>query len=184
MAAYMMKRNAAIALVFLAGLAVGAGLVSAGLGARPTKIDPGTEVFSAVEDGIMQISYATEDMTLTAQRSRPGDAFSVQATFADGRPPQHCTTTPDLSGQIKSFSHITANRQIDVNDLRGQFPVLVGVIIVRTQIIGEPMPPLVVRTSADGKSVAFAYNGFAVQAATPISVLTKLEGGCTALTIK
>lgn len=130
----------------------------------------------------MQISLLTPDMTVTAQRNKIGAPFAVQTTFADGRTAQQCRAAPDLAGRLHPLSRLVAERQIDLSDLDSEFPILLGILDIRTAVLAEPMAPMIVRTDRNQTAVAVAYGGFAARLTMPVKTLDELRGVCNGMT--
>ncbi|MBS1159587.1 MAG: putative lipoprotein transrane [Proteobacteria bacterium] len=180
------KRYGIFGLVFLGGLFFGAGLsqfVSHDqVTASPEqKIAADTQIISLLGEEVMSLTYHTEALTLTAQRSKPADPFAVQITFADGRKPQQCLTSPDLAGLLGDFSTITAKRQIQSPRFEAEFPQPLGTLEIRDRIVAEAPPAMLFRTTANRQAVALSYDGYTAEVRTSIDGFVKLEGGCEAL---
>lgn len=147
------------------------------------EITPGTVFSGIAEDYVLMLSFTSELMTVTAQRSKIGGEFAVQATFADDRPTQRCTARPDLSGELGTFSSYVAKRQISFEERGKEFPVHVGNLIV--QPWGqEPGGPMMVFTNKDRTSVAFVFDRYAAELTIPLAAFNKLEAGCAGLVRK
>ena len=177
------KRYAISGLVFLAGLLSGAGLTHLRNNELVSphadqQITPGTDIFSVLDAEIMSLTYRTEALTLTAQRTKSADRFAVQVTFADGRNPRQCLASPDLAGQLASFSIITAKRQVQAQQVEKEFPKRLGTLEIRDRMVAETTPSMEFRTTADRKAVAILYDGYAAEISTQIDAFAKLEAGC------
>ncbi|PKO33720.1 MAG: hypothetical protein CVU34_12295 [Betaproteobacteria bacterium HGW-Betaproteobacteria-7] len=145
------------------------------------KIAADSEIISILSDEVMTLTYRTEALTLTAQRSKPADQFAVQITFADGRKPRQCLASPDLGGLLTSLSTFTAKGQIQVPQFDAEFPRMLGTLEIRDRIDTAPPPAMVFRTTADKMAVALSYDGHAAEVGTSIDEFAKLEGGCETL---
>ena len=173
-------RKRSLALVVAAGLIGGyaIGYASTTTENAP-KITPGTEFRGIADDYVFMLSFTSEQMTVTAQRSEIGGEFAVQATFADGSPTQRCTAQADLSGQLGALSSYVAKRQISFDERDKEFPVHVGNLIV--QPWGqEPDSPMMVFTNKDRTSVAFIFDRYAAELTIPLAAFKRLEAGCGA----
>lgn len=180
------KRYGIFGLVFLGGVFSGAGLSqlhSHGLlTASPVpKIAADSELISLLSEEVMSLTYRTEALTLTAQRSKPADRFAVQVTYADGRKPEQCLASPDLAGLLADFANITAKRQIPLARFAAEFPQQLGSLEIADRIVGEALPSMVFRTTADRTAVALSSDGYAAEVGTSINSFARLEGGCQAL---
>lgn len=180
------KRFGIFGLVFLSGLFFGAGLSQFATNEQVTaspeqKIAADTQIISILGEEVMLLTYRSEALTLTAQRSKAADPFAVQITFADGRKPQQCLTSPDLAGLLADFSTTTAKRQIQSPRFEVEFPHLLGTLEIRDRIVAEAPPAMIFRTTADRQAVALSYDGYAAEVATSTNSFAKLEGGCDAL---
>ena len=169
---------------YLIGL-VGAGLLAGYVlgklhttGQDTPKITPGTEFSGIAEDHVLMLSFMSERMIVTAQRSAAGGNFTMQATFADA-PNQYCTVPPDLGGQLGMLSSFVAKRQISFEDRAKEFPVYVGNLIVQPQG-SEPTAPMMVFTNADRSSIAFIFDRYAAELTLPLAAFERLETGCAA----
>lgn len=170
-----MKRRFA---VLAAALGLGGGYA---LALIPDRVDisaQGTAYLSIPEDELRLLTYATKAATFTAQRSRPGMPFLVQATFADGRPDERCVATPDFEGQLGALTHFVTKRGLTLDQLDREFPVQHGVLDLRGQLNSEPGGPILVYTNKLGKSAAIVSNGTAVEVTAPLAVFKRLEAGC------
>jgi hypothetical protein len=136
---------------------------------------------SMPEDELRVLSYTTKTTILTAQRSQSGAPFLVQATFADGRPPQRCTVGPDLAGQAQLFTRLVTKKGLTIGQLDEEFPVQHGVLDLRDAMNPEPGGPYLVYTDRSGKSAALVSHGSAVELTVPLAAFKRLEAGCANL---
>lgn len=144
-------------------------------------IDPGSTAFSVLDDEVMSLTYITPQYKLSAKRSKPKEAFAVQITFASGRKSQQCQVSPDLAGQLATFTTITVKRQIPVQRVEADFPILLGTIEIEDRIVSESPISLAFRASRDRSTVAVSYEGNAVVVDTPVAAFAMFEAGCEAL---
>jgi hypothetical protein len=161
--------------------AVIAAVVGGGAGPVKVSIAPGTEVLSVQGEAIRMLSYRTSTMTLTARRSSSMGPFSVEVTYTDGRPAQHCRAARNLAGLLPELLTITARRQLTPQQALAEFPVQLGTLVFEDQVASEPIAPFVVRTTRDRSKVAMVFSGTAVEPATSPAAFAKLEKGCAAL---
>ncbi len=180
------KRYGISILIFLAGLISGAGLTHLankveGASHTSLNIAPDTEIFSVLDEEVMSLTYKTAALTLSAQRSKPAEAFAVQVTFSDGRKPQQCLASPDLAGQLLKFSTITAKRKVLAQQIEKEFPHQLGTLEIRDRMLVETAPLMTLHTTADRKVVVVSYDGHAAEISTPIAAFAKLEAGCKTL---
>lgn len=172
---------------FLAGLALGACALYLALDPQKWRISEPTielgTVSEVLEEAILTFTYSKADMTLTAQRTKPGEGFAVQVTFADGRSTQQCLATPDLAGQLTHFSTLTATRQVPVKQFASEFPIQLATIEIRDGMNGEIQPPIEFRSTKDKKSVAAALSGLVFETATPFAAFVAMEAGCQRLAV-
>lgn len=172
-----MKRLMSLGIAVVAGLVAGYVLAFSQMGEKDDSIAPGTAIRSIADDYILMLSYTSPVGTVTAQRSKQGGEFAVQATYALDRPTQRCTAPPDLSGQLATFSSFTAKRQMSLEERHEEFPVYVGRLLVQSGS-EEPDEPMMVFTNKSRTSVAFIFYGHAAEMTIPLSAFKRLEGGC------
>jgi len=176
-----MKRRYAV----LAAVLGSVGGYSLALIPTPEKVSvSGGEYMSMPVEELRLLTYSTKTMTLTAQRSQAGAPFLVQATFADGRPSQRCTASPDLAGQLEAFTRFVSKRGLTINQLDEEFPVQHGVLDLRNQMDPEPGGPYLVYTDKAAKSTALVSYGTAVELTMPLAAFRQLEMGCEGLSRK
>lgn len=123
-------------------------------------------------------------MTLTAQRTKPGDKFALQGTYADGRPVHQCMANENLAGYLPFFSTIPNGRKLSVNQATKEFPVKLGVIEIRDRSTIRRVPPIEFRSTKDEKTIVASYDNVAYELGDKKDVFTKLELGCIALAIR
>lgn len=172
-----MKRQVIHALVLAIGLAAGYGLAVSSAIEKYEHIAPGTQIRSVLDDYILMLSFTSKAGTVTAQRSKQGEPFAVQATYAFDRSIQRCTTPPDLAGQLSSFSSLTAKRQISLSERAEAFPEYVGRLLVQSES-DEPDEPFMVFTNKSRTAVAFIFNRHAAEMTIPLAAFKRLEAGC------
>lgn len=175
-----MKRLIYLALALAAGLVAGYVLAFSHMGEKDDSIAPGTAIMSIADDYILMLSYTSGAGTVTAQRSKRGGVFAVQATNAFDRPTQRCTAPPDLAGQLATFSSFTAKRQMSLEERHEEFPVYMGRLIVQSAS-EEPDEPMMVFTNKSRTSVAFIFHGHAAEMTVPLSAFKTLEAACAEL---
>jgi hypothetical protein len=156
-------------------------VVAVGGKSAQVSIAPGTEVLSVQDEAIRMLSYRTSSMTLAARRSASTGPFSVEVTYTDGRPTQHCEAARNLAGLLPGLVKITAKRQLTSQQALAEFPVQLGTLVLEDQIAGELIAPFVVRTTRDRSKVAMVFSGSAVETTTSPEAFAKLEDGCAAL---
>lgn len=100
---------------FVFGLALGVGLTSwltkQGSVFRAEAPSPGQEVFGVADEEVLSLTYNTERLTFTAQRSRPNDRFAVQVTYSDGKAAQQCIASPNLEGHLPTLTKLVVKRE-------------------------------------------------------------------------
>lgn len=146
-----------------------------------SRVGPGTEFLAVLDDEVMSLTYSTEGLTLTAQRSRPADRFAIQVTYADGRPPQQCVSTPDLAGQLAQLSSFTAKGSVPADQLESEYPVRLGKLALKDRMLIEAPPELDFRTNRDQARVVVSFGGDSVEVDTPVAAFSELRAGCEAL---
>ena len=145
-------------------------------------IAPGSTLVSMADDTVSYLSFTSKAWAFTAQRSRAGGDYLVQATFADGRPAQQCTAAANLNGLLANFTELTARRALaHPTQSLAEFPVDMGFLDVRTANI-EPQEPLLLATNREGNALAVKTYGYAAEITLPVAVIRTLEQGCPAVT--
>jgi hypothetical protein len=168
-------------LLLLLGLGAGYFLAYERIESQNHRMSAGSTVVDRSPDSVLLLSYSTSAMIVTAQRSRAGAPFAIQATFADGRPMQRCTGSPDLSKQLAIFSSLVAKREISYDQREAQFPIQLGVLDVRDAMMSDPDEPMLVFTNPTRSAVAFIFQGYVVELTIPVSAFTSLQQGCATL---
>lgn len=176
-----MRRWIKATMLLLLGFCAGYPLAYQRTQSEDHSLSAGATVIDRPHKLVLLLSYSTSAMTVTAQRSRAGAPFAVQATFADGRSLQRCTGSPDLSKQLEQFSSLVTKREISYDQRADEFPIQLGVLEVRDAIIGEPDEPMLVFTNRAKSAVAFIFHGCAAEVTLPVSAFTALEQGCKTL---
>lgn len=179
-----MRRAWRPAALFLLGLLAGYFFAYARMQSQGHVIEPGSAIVERDENSVLFLSYATKAMRVTAQRSRPGISFAIQATYADGRPVEICRGSADLAKHLVYFTDLVAKREMSLERRGDDFPVQMGVLDIRDLIIGEPEGPMLVFTNKAENSVATIVDGHAVELTVPLSAFRTLEKGCAALKMK
>ncbi len=166
-----------IALLAIVALAGGYALGHAGTkSADEATITPGL-VSGIAADHVWLLTFTGNGMTFTAQRSHTGGAFSVQLTYADGRPAQHCIAPSDLSGRLAILSSFETKRQLSFEERGKQFPVHLGNLYIQDSG-REPGNVLMVFTNEQGSSIAAVFDRYAAELVTPPAVFEWLDKGC------
>lgn len=149
---------------------------------------PGTSVqmaagtdFGVLADEVMALNYRSNAVAITAQRAKSAQRFALQATFANGSPPQQCIVSADLAGLLATLSTITVKRQLPLESVETDFPKLLGYLDIRSSLANDEGTSIELRESANGKSLAARYAGAAMEIANPASSFEKLAGGCSSL---
>jgi len=135
----------------------------------------GTEAFGVLGDEVLTLIFITGEMTITAQRSKSGAPFAVQATFGDGRQPVQRTASPDLEGRLGPLTSLIVKRPVPIHEMQAQFPCLLGTLEIRDSMSTEQMPPMEFRTGADRKALAVSYGGSAFETDLPPTAIRGLE---------
>jgi len=168
-----------ISLLAVAALVGGYALGHAGMEALDdARIIPGT-VSGIAADHVSMLTFTGAGLTFTAQRSRSGDEFAVQVTFADGRAAQHCIVPSDLSGQLAYLSSFEAKRQLSFEERGKEFPVHLGNLFVQASE-REPGNVLMVFTNEPGTSIAAVFDRYAAELVVPPRAFKWLDKGCAA----
>lgn len=175
-----MKRLLHLGLTLAVGLAAGYVVAYTDINKRVDSV-PGTEYMSVPEEEVRFFSYASDAMTLTAQRPRSGAPFVAQATFTDERPAQRCNVSADLAGQLYAFSHLILKRSLSLDERGEEFPVFLGVLDIRDQVSPEFFGPMLVFTNKQRTSVAVIFQWNAAELTIPLAAFKKLEAGCAGL---
>lgn len=164
--------------LFVSGLAVGA--VIAGWASTPSHLDirEASTMVSYLPETVMSLAYATPGGMTTAQRSVSGASFQIQSTFADGRPVQRCSASADLEGQLDNLTTLTARRSLSLARRENEFPVQLGVIDVRSSVIGEPSSPVLVFTNKSKTAVAVVLDGRAAEVTLQAAELEWFTRAC------
>jgi hypothetical protein len=166
--------------LFIAGVAVGAGLA----GWAPSRVDgnirKGATLMSILPESVMSLTYATSLGMTTAQRSAPDVPFQILSTFADGRPVQRCSTAAaDMGELLDDLVTLTARRGLSLEERASEFPIQLGVIEVRDSTIAEPSGPVLVFTNKDRTAVAVIVDGHAAEVTLEAAKFEWLETACS-----
>lgn len=166
-----------IALLATAALAGGYALGHAGIvGQDDSRIIPGP-VSGIAAEHVLLLTFTGTEAIFTAQRSRTGGEFSIQVTYADGRPARHCIAPPDLSGQLASLSSFKAKRQVSFEARAREFPVHLGNLYVQDSG-REPGNVVMFFTNEQGSSIAAVFDRYAAVVDMPVAALERLGDGC------
>lgn len=146
------------------------------------ELEPDTLLFETEINAVRSFTYLTISMTLTAQRSKSGEPLAIQVTYADNRPPQHCTSSTDLGGVLSSFSLSKVKKQFNPKEIKSMYPVSLGYIEVKDPVIGEPSAFWEIFTTNDHSAavVVVKRRAAAFEIISP-TALKKLEAGCAEL---
>ncbi len=182
----MVERTGVIAGV---SLLAGAALVLIGMNnpewwKSEMKLAPNSTFMEVSEETVSLLTYTTASTTLTAQRSKPDANFSIQATFAGGRVPQHCLSSPTLAGMLPSFTTIKVKRQIEKKNISSTYPIALGVIEINSAIKNEPPHPQQYFASREHNAIATEQESLAFETDIPYAVFKKLEAGCAELAVR
>jgi hypothetical protein len=164
--------------LFLSGLAAGAAIAS--WASSPSRVDihEGSTLVSVLPEAVLSLAYATPEGITTAQRSVAGPRFEVLATFADGRPAQHCSASADMQGRLDQLARLTVRRSLSLEQREREFPVQLGVFEVRDAVIGEPSGPVLVFTNQRRTAVAVMFDGRAAELTLHLAALEGLKTVC------
>lgn len=167
--------------LFVSGLVVGATI--AGWASTPSHLDirEASTMVSYLPETVMSLAYATPSGMTTAQRSVSGAYFQIQSTFADGQPVQRCSASADLEGRLDKLTTLTARRSLSLAQRESDFPVQLGVIDVRSSVIGEPSSPVLVFTNKDKTAVAVVLDGRAAEVTLQVAGLEWFTRTCSRL---
>lgn len=167
---------------------IGAGLFAAGIAAGTrllaspapphASIHAGDTLAGFMPDEVMSLTYTTPWGQTTAQRSASNAAFQMLSTFALGRPAQHCTASPEMTGRLADLSVLTAKRELSLKQREQEFPVLLGVIDIRDSVISEPSEPVLAFANRAQTAVAVVLAGRAAEVTLPAAQLAWLETAC------
>jgi hypothetical protein len=164
--------------LFAAGMIAGAALAPRVLAPAPVAVARGDTLATFAPDTILSVTYATRSGITTAQRASRGARFHVQSTFADESPAQRCTAPADLAGHLPRFAEMKARRGLSRDQRDREFPVQLGVLDIRDNVIGEPAVSVLVFSNREQSAVAVALEGYAGEVVLPISELRWLERAC------
>ncbi len=171
-----MKSRALIVVALILGLLGGVVLHATSTSSRST-VEPHSELQSVSLDHVQVMIFASDKMTLTAQRSVIGGPLEVTATYADGTATQHCTGGSDLGGRLLPLAHITAKRGLTVNERERMFPTYVGQFSLLT-FGQENDGPVTVFSSTTGNAVAFVATEYITEVAVPLVTFQRLGKAC------
>ena len=167
--------------LFAAGMIAGAALAPRVLAPAPVAVGRGDTLAGFTPDTILSLTWATRSGMTTLQRSSRGARFHVQSTFADERPAQHCSAPADLGGHLARFAEWKARRGLSSEQRDREFPVQLGVLDIRDNIIGEPAVTALVFANGDQSLLAVAMEGYAGEVILPVTELRWLERACDTL---
>lgn len=167
--------------LFAAGMIVGAALAPQVLAPAPVTVARGTTLANFTPEAILSVTYATRSGMTTVQRSSRGARFHVQSTFADERPAQRCTAPADLGGHLGRFAELKARRGLSREQRDREFPVQLGVLDIRDNVIGEPAVSVLVYANQERSAAAVTLDGYAGEVGLPIAALRWLERACDTL---
>lgn len=178
-----MRLNPHLIGMFLVGLVSGSvvSMTFMSQHAKQPDIQPGSEIFSIVDDEVMSVSFKTDTTTVIAQRSKQADRFAVQATFADGSPPQQCLSSPNLAGQLPLITSAHAKRSLPLEKLEEEFPTRLGMLAIQSNMINDESASVEVRANAKGTLLAIRYFNQGIEVTNNIDAFKALSNGCTSL---
>jgi hypothetical protein len=163
--------------LFGVGMAVGNALM-ASPAPPPARVHAGDTLAGFMPDEVMSLTYTTPWGRTTAQRSAPGASFQLLSTFAQGRPAQRCTASPQMTGRLADLSVLTARRALSLQEREQEFPVLLGVIEIRDGAISDPRAPVLAFANRTRTAVAVVLAGRAAEVALPVAELRWFETAC------
>lgn len=146
-----------------------------------TKINPGAALFEADPDEVRSLSYLSEEMTLTAQRSKPGSSFLVQVTFSDDRASQHCVSAPDLAGVLPTLALTKVSKAISHKEQKARYPLAMGRIEVRDAVVGEPISPWLLFGTNTHDVLAVERQSDVFETNIPYEIVRLLRSGCSTM---
>ncbi|TQK10447.1 hypothetical protein [Herbaspirillum sp. SJZ107] len=169
--------------LFAAGMIAGAALAPRVLAPAPVAVVRGDTLAGFAPDAILSLTWATRTGMTTLQRSSRGARFQVQSTFADERQAQHCSVPADLGGHLARLAEWKARRGLAPEQREREFPVQLGVLDIRDNIIGEPAVTALVFANRDQSALAVAMEGYAGEVILPAAELRWLERACDTLAV-
>lgn len=184
MSASNTRQRAVPIATFVFGLALGAGLTlwltRQGSVFRAEEPSPGQEIFGVVDEEVLSLTYSTERLTFTAQRSRPNDRFAVQLTYADGKAAQQCLASPALEGHLPALTKLVVKRVVPMDQVAAQHPIRLGTLQLKDSVVSEPISAMEFRSAPDGRWAAVSYGGSFFETTIPVATLAALESVCKA----
>lgn len=169
--------------IFVLGLALGSGLTLL-LTTRPGAVfppgepRPGQEVFGVADEAVLSLTYTAEQLTFTAQRSRPKDKFAVQVTYSDGKAAQQCIASPTLEGHLPTLTKLVVKRVVPTDQVATQFPIRLGVLQLKDSVVSEPISAMEFRSASGSRWAAVSYGGRFFETSIPVAAFAALESAC------
>jgi hypothetical protein len=164
--------------LFAIGMIAGAALAPRVLAPAPVAVGRGDMLAAFAPDRILSVTYASRSGITTAQRANPGTRFHVQSTYADERPVRRCTAPADLAGHLARFAEMRARRGLSPDQRGREFPVQLGVLDIRDNVMGQPAVSVLVFANRDQSALAVVLEGYAGEVMLPVSDLRWLETAC------
>ena len=130
------------------------------------------------DEEVLSLTYSTERLTFTAQRSKPNDRFAVQVTYADGKAAQQCIASPALEGHLPTLTKLVVKRVVPADQVTAQLPIRLGTLQLRDSVASEPISAMEFRSAPDGRWAAVSYGGSFFETTIPVAALAALESAC------
>lgn len=148
------------------------------------ELEAGSALFDAEPSEVRFLTYHSESMAFTAQRSSPDALFTVQVTHAGSDATEHCVATHDLGGVLATLARAKVRTPIAEKERGTRYPVSLGYIEVKDAVYGEPISPWLLFESKDGSTIAIEKQSRTYETDVPPEIVKKLSGGCATLSAR
>lgn len=172
-----------VAFLIGVGLVSGVGLTilsmdESGWWQKDSRTEPGTSLFEADPAEVRLLTFSTDTMMLTAQRSKPGVRLAIQVTYTDDRPPLHCISSPDLDGVLSSLAVTKVKKRVNRKEIKTNYPIKLGYLEFQDEVIGEPIEPWTLFTTHDRSVIVVDQPSVTFETDISPTIIKRLESGC------
>lgn len=151
---------------------------------RNGALETGSALFDAEPSEVRFLTYFSESVAFTAQRSSPDALFAVQVTHAGSNVSEHCIASRDLGGILATLSSAKVRTPIAEKERGTRYPLSLGYIEVKDAVYGEPISPWLLFESKDGSTIAIEKQSQIYETDVPPEIVKKLLGGCATLSAR
>lgn len=145
----------------------------------------GTEVFAVDPDLVLELSYSTPGMRLTAQRQKPGAPFTIRFWETKKLPPASCPAGKGFAKVLKQLTSLKLRRPLDTHETEEYFrkyplPSWAELMIRDTSAL-EPFHALLHPLTGSAPEALVHFQGATYVVDFQTQVFRLLAGGCRTL---